>query len=89
MAAMTGIILSVGVVSAVSAESALWIRIRMGDQAVTATLNSSEAARDLVAMLPLTIRMRDHLRREKTGPIPRPLSDRTKGTPNYQSGDLG
>lgn len=56
---------------------------------VTATLNSSEAARDLLAMLPLSIRMRDHLRREKTGPLPGPLSERKTGTTDYQSGDLG
>ena len=65
------------------------IRIRMGEQSVTATLNTSEAARDLAAMLPLAIRMRDHLRREKTGPVPRPLSERTAGSATYESGDLG
>jgi hypothetical protein len=78
-----------GVASVTSAESAQRIRIRMGDQTVIATLNSSEAARDLVAMLPASIRMRDHLRREKTGPLPGPLSERTEPTPNYQLGDLG
>jgi hypothetical protein len=61
----------------------------MGDQTVIAALNDSEAARDLVAMLPLSIRMRDHLGREKTGPLPAPLSERTKGSPTYESGDLG
>jgi hypothetical protein len=90
MAAIAGITLSTasGSVTA-SAEDAQRIRIRIGDQTVTATLNSSEAARDLVAMLPLSVRMRDHLRREKTGPIPRPVSERTEASPNYQSGDLG
>jgi hypothetical protein len=88
---ITGIILCAasGLGTSTFAEDAQRIRIRMGDQTVTATLNSSEAARDLVAMLPLSIRMRDHLRREKTGPIPGPLSERTEGNPNYQSGDLG
>ena len=88
MAAVTGMTLSAAFASppAASAQSAERIRIRIGDQAVTATLNSSEAARDLVATLPLSIRVRDHLRREKTGPIPRPLSERS---PNYQTGDLG
>jgi hypothetical protein len=76
-------------VTGAAAEDAQRIRIRIGDQTVTATLNSSEAARDLIAMLPLSIRMRDHLRREKTGPIPGPLSERTEGSPTYQSGDLG
>ena len=76
-------------VTGAAAEDAQRIRIRTGDQTVTATLNSSEAARDLIAMLPLSIRMRDHLRREKTGSIPGPLSERTEGSPTYQSGDLG
>ena len=88
---ITGIILCAasGLGSSASAEDAQRIRIRMGDQTVTATLNSSDATRDFVAMLPLSIRMRDHLRREKTGPIPGPLSERTGGSPTYQSGDLG
>jgi hypothetical protein len=29
------------------------------------------------------------LGREKTGPLPGPLSERTKGSPTYESGDLG
>jgi hypothetical protein len=88
---ITGIILCAasGLGASASAEDAQRIRIRMGDQVVTATLNNSEAAQDLIAMLPLSIRMRDHLRREKTGPLPRPLSERTEGRANYQSGDLG
>lgn len=61
----------------------------MGDQTVSATLNDSEAARDLAAMLPLSIQMRDHLRREKTGHIPKPLSERTQGGPTYEKCDLG
>jgi hypothetical protein len=87
----TGIVFcaAAGLGTSASAEDAQRIRIRMGDQTVTATLNRSEAARDLIAMLPLSIRMRDHLRREKTGPIPGPLSERTGGSPNYRSGDLG
>jgi hypothetical protein len=91
IATICGIILCAASGSGISAsaEDAQRVRIRTGDQTVTATLNSSEAARDFVAMLPLSIRMRDHLRREKTGPIPGPLSERTEGSPNYQSGDLG
>jgi hypothetical protein len=40
-------------------------------------------------MLPLSIQMRDHLRREKTGRIPGPLSEQTQGSPTYETGDLG
>jgi hypothetical protein len=91
IAAITSVILSAASLSSTVtfAQDGTRIRIPMGDQAATATLNNSEAARDLAAMLPLSIRMRDHLRREKTGPIPGPLSERTEGSPHYQSGDLG
>ena len=91
MTAIAGVTLSasLGLATAASAEEGQRIRIRMGDQTVTATLNDSEAARDLVAMLPVSIQMRDHLRREKTGRIPKPLSERTQGIPTYEKGDLG
>jgi hypothetical protein len=42
---------------------------------VTADLADNDAARSLVQMLPLTIDMRDHLRQEKTGTLPAPLSE--------------
>ena len=72
MAAIASIILSAafGFWTAASAQDGQRIRIRMGDQTVTATLNNSEAARDLGAMLPLSIHMRDHLRREKPAVFP-------------------
>jgi hypothetical protein len=90
MAALAGSVLSAASgFSTASAQEGQRIRIRMAGQSVTATLNNSEAARDLVAMLPLSIRMRDHLGREKTGPIPAPLSQRTRGSPTYEAGDLG
>lgn len=40
---------------------------------VTAELVENHAKRSLVEMLPLTIDMTDHLRREKTGNLPSPL----------------
>jgi hypothetical protein len=90
IAAVGGLVLSIGAtLGEASAHATQRIRIRMSEQSVTATLNNSDAAQDLAAMLPLTIRMRDHLRREKTGRIPRPLSERTRGSPTYRSGDLG
>ena len=61
--------------AAATPEGAKRISLRMGDRTVTATLNDSDAANDLAAMVPLSIRMRDHLRREKTDPIPKPLSE--------------
>lgn len=88
--AIAGIALSASLaMETASAAEGQRIRIRMGDQTVTATLNESDAARDLVSMLPLSIQMRDHLRREKTGRIPKPLSERTQGSPTYEKADLG
>jgi hypothetical protein len=91
IAAIAGITLSAASWpwASASAQEGQRIRIRLGEQTVTATLNNSEAARDLVAMLPLSIHMRDHLRREKTGPISGPLSERTVESRAYESGDLG
>jgi hypothetical protein len=40
---------------------------------VTADLVENNATRALGRMLPLTIKMRDHLRQEKTGNLPSPL----------------
>ncbi|WP_433015011.1 cyclophilin-like fold protein [Kribbella sp. CA-294648] len=50
------------------------IQLTIGTQRFQATLDDSAAARDLIAQLPLTIRMTDHNSVEKTGPLPAPLS---------------
>jgi hypothetical protein len=86
-----GIVLSAasGLGSAATAQEGQRIRIRTGDQTATATLNNNEAAQDLISMLPLSVNMRDHMRREKTGPLPGPLSERTRGVSAYEAGDLG
>jgi hypothetical protein len=65
------------------------IRIRMGDQMVTATLNDSAATRDFIAMLPLSLHMSDWLRREKVAPLSAQLSEQSQGVPTYAAGDLG
>ena len=55
---------------------------------VTAELVDNAATRALVAMLPVTIAMRDHLRQEKTGDLPSPLPDVARQTP-FAKGTLG
>jgi hypothetical protein len=49
------------------------IRLRIGDDVATATLEDSAAARDVAAMLPMTIRLHDLVGREKPGRLPRQL----------------
>jgi hypothetical protein len=51
------------------------IRITSEWGEVTAELNDNAAARSLLNQLPVTIRMRDHLRQEKTGNLPAPLPE--------------
>jgi hypothetical protein len=66
------------------------IRIAIGDQRFTATLDDSPAADDLLAQLPVTIDMVDHGGVEKTGPLPGPLSlDGQADGADPDVGDLG
>jgi hypothetical protein len=66
------------------------IQIRIGDQTLTATLDDSPAARDLLAQLPVTVDMTDHGGVEKTGPLPGSLSlDGQPEGADPDPGDLG
>jgi hypothetical protein len=68
-------------------EETMQIRITIGDQRLTATLEDSAAADDLLAQLPVTIDMTDHGGVEKTGPLPSPLS--LDGQPDGADPDVG
>jgi hypothetical protein len=91
VAAVAGVVVCAasGFAASTTPQDGKRISLRMGDRTVTATLNDSDAANDLAAMIPLSIRMRDHLRREKTGPIAKPLSEQTQGSATYEKGGLG
>jgi hypothetical protein len=65
------------------------IRLRIGDDVATATLEDSAPARAFAAMLPMTIRMHDLLGREKPGRLPRQLDIAgARREFNYQVGEL-
>jgi hypothetical protein len=55
---------------------------------VTADLVDNDATRTLVQMLPLTIRMSDHLRQEKTGNLPSSLPSVARQQ-DFSTGTLG
>jgi hypothetical protein len=55
---------------------------------VTADLVDNDAPRTLVQMLPLTIRMSDHLRQEKTGNLPSSLPSVARQQ-DFSTGTLG
>jgi hypothetical protein len=65
-------------------------RIKISSEwgAVTATLVDNDAAKTLLRMLPVTIRMDDHLRQEKTGNLPAKLPE-IKRQLDFAVGTLG
>jgi hypothetical protein len=63
------------------------IRITIGERMVTATLTDSEATRDFVSLLPLTLVLEDHAKTEKISYLPRKLS--TKGAPTGSDPSVG
>jgi hypothetical protein len=64
------------------------IRLTVNGKAITATLIDSETTRDFVSLLPLTITMNDLFGREKSGNLPRPISESGKRTRTYEVGDV-
>lgn len=59
---------------ATGAESGLRVALLFGDQAVEATLADAPPARELAAMLPVTVEFSDAWGQAKTGRLPRPLT---------------
>ena len=64
------------------------LRLKVADRTITATLIDSEAARDFVSLLPLTLTMNDLFRREKFGHLPRAISTGGKRTHTYAVGEI-
>lgn len=63
------------------------IRIAIDDTFVTATLDSTEAARDFASLLPLAVTLEEYNSTEKIANLPRKLS--TKGAPRGMDPDVG
>jgi hypothetical protein len=69
-------------------EKPMRIRLTIGDQEATATLEDTLAARDLVSMLPVTVPMGDLFGREKPGPLPRALTREGEPVFTYEVGQI-
>lgn len=65
------------------------LRVRIGEQALTARLAEGETAKDFAKLLPLTLKMNDLFKREKFANLPRALSDAGKHTDRYALGEIG
>jgi hypothetical protein len=64
------------------------ISIRVENKVLTATLTDSATTRDFVSLLPLTLAMRDLFGREKSGDLPRPISEGGAQVRTYEVGDV-
>jgi hypothetical protein len=64
------------------------VRLTIGDQEATGTLDDNPAARDLVSLLPLTVPMGDLFGREKPGPLPRALTGEVEPVFTYRVGQI-
>ena len=84
--ALSAAIATLGLTEPVMAQERIKISSEWG--AVTAVVTDNEATRSLVRMLPLTIKMGDHLRQEKTGNLPAALPDAHREQ-SFSSGTVG
>lgn len=80
------LLVAVGTIGPTMAQDRIRISSEWGS--VVAELAENDATRALVGMLPITLEMRDHLRQEKTGTLPKPLPDRPRQQ-DFSVGTLG
>ncbi|WP_150538519.1 cyclophilin-like fold protein [Actinobacillus vicugnae] len=64
------------------------MQITIGAQTFEAELASTQAARQLEKLLPLTLKMQDHLRNEKFAELPQNLTDSDQAVASIQTGDI-
>jgi hypothetical protein len=64
------------------------IKLKIAGREITAMLVDSEASRDFVSLLPLTLTMNDLFGREKFGHLPRAISEGGKRARTYEIGDV-
>lgn len=64
------------------------VHLKLNGRVIPATLADNQAAREFVAMMPLTITMHDLFKREKFGPLPKAISGQGTPTRRYQVGDM-
>jgi len=72
--------LTAGAAPAFSQETAMKIRLTVGEQVATATLYDNATARDFASLLPLSLTMTDYDTIERVADLPRKLS--TQGAPD-------
>jgi hypothetical protein len=69
-------------------ENNMKIRLTLQDKTLTATLQDTPTTRDFVALLPLTLTMKDLFGREKYAQLPRAISERGTRQFSYEVGQI-
>lgn len=64
------------------------IRMRVNDKIITAAMIDNKTTRDFIALLPLTLAMKDLFGREKYGRLPKALSAEGARAYRYQVGEI-
>jgi hypothetical protein len=85
-----GLVLAVALCTAAGAQQAgpTRVGIRVEGKVLTATLIDSETTRDFISLLPLSMTMRDLFGREKSGDLPRPISEGGARMRTYEVGQV-
>jgi hypothetical protein len=65
------------------------IKLKVGEQVLTATLLDNDTARDFASLLPLSVTMDDLFKKEKYASLPRAISTKGKRAFTYEVGDIG
>lgn len=63
------------------------IKFTIGEDEYIATMNNSKSAKDFIALLPMTLTLKDYVGREKISDLPKRLS--TAGSPGGTGASIG
>jgi hypothetical protein len=79
---------SIGVALATEQASAMKLKLKIGEKEIAARLIDNETTRDFISLLPLTITMNDLFSRERSGDLPRRISEGGQRARTYEVGDI-
>lgn len=90
---LLGLLLSIFMIPNTSAENTVkyqgnTMNITIGQSTFSTELADTQAAKELTALLPLTLEMQDHLSNEKFAELPKDLSRNDQAVGRIEAGDI-
>ncbi len=90
---LLGLLLSIFMIPNAIAENTVkhqgnTMNITIGQSTFSAELADTQAAKELTALLPLTLEMQDHLNNEKFAELPKTLSRQDQAVGRIEAGDI-